>query len=104
MSKFDIIPAGIVAGALLGALMFPAATATAAIVPLAPHAATLESIDQGGTGSSFSGPGVSGSSTTGSSGSVNTGSQDGAEEGDGSSGSANGRFLGRVLRGVITGS
>lgn len=98
------ISVGILSGAFLGALALPGVVATAQPLPVAAHTVRVEQIDQGGSGSSFSGPGVSGSSTTGSSGSLNTGSQEGADEGDGSSGSSNVRFLGRVLRGVVTGS
>ncbi|MFD6394565.1 hypothetical protein [Nocardia sp. NPDC060259] len=111
MGSKSFLRAIIVSGGLLGTVVLPAAVATAEPIPVSPYTEIDEPVDQedesesdtGDSGSSFSGPGLSGSSTTGSSGSFNTGSQDGPD-GSGSVENAVAGFVGRLLRGVVTGS
>lgn len=89
---------------LMGAVAV--STAVVAAEPIEPTLVSIAEADDSGaddgsdegdsseSGSSFSGPGFAGSSTTGSSGAVSTGSVENLLPG----------FLGRLLRGVVTGS
>ncbi|MFI8977399.1 hypothetical protein ACIGO9_31285 [Nocardia asteroides] len=110
MGSKSFARAVIASGALLGAILFPTAAATADPVPVSPFTEIDEPIEDDDaeaapveSGSSFSGPGFSGSSTTGSSGTFNSGSSGDSEE-SGSAEDAAVGFLGRLLRGAVTGS
>ncbi|MFD6391192.1 hypothetical protein [Nocardia sp. NPDC060259] len=108
-----IVRAAVMTGTIFGAIALQATSAAAQPIPTGtPYAVAddeqIEDNDQSDettpsrSGSSFSGPGLSGSSTTGSSGSFDTGSADG--EDSGSAEDAVTGFFGRIIRGAVTGS
>lgn len=113
MKRINLVVAGMAAGIVLAGSLGSMAGAVAEPIPLTPYSAAEEAVDApsesgegispAGSGSSFSGPGFAGSSTTGSSGSFNPGSSDGKGE-SGSAETAIAGFLGRIIRGVVTGS
>lgn len=104
---------GIIGGMAASIFGVSTAIATAEPISLVPYAAVDDSAGQdlsgagdsgpASSGSAFSGPGISGSSTSGSSASFDTGPQD-SEDGSGSAEYAAAGILGRVIRGVVTGS